>query len=182
MTRIGRGGRHVALVMLLLCACAAPPHPITTTRGAACRNDPFANVHDPTRLRLLQGCLTVTGTVVMADVNAHDHDANFDLRVDGGYGFTIGQGNRDRLFGLLHVEIVPADRPGCTRGLHLHSVNGMDVGTCTGADVPLPAEGEHVRVTGAYVVDVTNSWRELHPAWAVKRDGTPSAPVGHTSS
>jgi hypothetical protein len=47
--------------------------------------------------------------------------------------------------GTLVVEVIPAAR----------------------TQVPIPAIGAHVRVTGAYVTDLEHGWREIHPAWQI---------------
>lgn len=157
----------VASIALLVACTSSGASLVTSAPKGGCRTQPLANVHNVDRLRVLKGCLTVTGTVRRVVINPHDGDANFDLQTDPAFGYTIAPGNVARLQGWLHVEVVPADQAGCTPGTRLPDVNGLDVGTCSGAAVPVPMLGERVRVTGAYVLDGTNAWHEIHPAWEV---------------
>jgi len=69
--------------------------------------------------------------------------------------------------GGLHIEIVPADQPGCHKGELLVNPNVPGLGRCSGRFIPLPRTGQHVRAVGAYVLDTNHDWREIHPAWKV---------------
>jgi hypothetical protein len=80
--------------------------------------------------------------------------------------------NVGALGGLLVVEIVPADEPGCTAGQPPKPAHGSyDYGVCTGANIAPPAIGAHVTVVGAYVRDEDHGWAEIHPAWSITPDG-----------
>ena len=83
----------------------------------------------------------------------------------------------------LVVEIIPQHSHGV-----LFRTNNADAGGFN--DPPMPAPGDHVTVTGPYVID-TNSlhrilyqgraaenWAEIHPAWGIRVDkaSTPGAP------
>jgi len=108
----------------------------------------LANVHDPERLRVINPCLTVRGVVTEISVNPDDGDVTFRLSVDEPYGFLLNEENWRQVRGYLQVEIIPADQ----------------------ALVGPPIIGDHVRLTGAYVLDKQNGWTEIHPVWEVITD------------
>jgi len=97
----------------------------------------------------------------------------------------VNEVNRSQQSGNLVVEIVPADKPGCSVGQPPRPAAGTyDYGRCTGAGVPTPRVGAHVSVTGPYVLDSFHGWTEIHPAWAVTSMPSPSAtsPVPPTTT
>ena len=136
-----------------------PPNP-------ACRTgNPLANVYHPYRLLVQQGCLTVTGTV---DFSRHEGDGDWhiNVRLDSAYARLLNWGNEMYEHGDLVVEIVPADQPWCTPGEPPYPPSGdYDYGHCTGAAIPVPADGARVTVTGPYVMDADHGWMEIHPVW-----------------
>lgn len=137
--------------------------------AAACRpGDPLANVYHPNRLRVLQACMTVSGTVKTVR-SEDDGDVHFDLDLDSQYSSMLTAENFAAQHGWLVVELVPADEPGCTPGQPPKPATGTyDYGICTGADESTPPVGSHVYVTGPYVLDEDHGgWAEIHPAWAV---------------
>jgi hypothetical protein len=151
-------------------ATAAPP-----AAAAACRpGDPLANVYHEDRLSVWKTCLTVSGTVT--DVRAEDDgDSHVYLALDPPDATSL------KLTSLL-LEIVPADKPGCTPGQPPRPASGSyDYGHCTGADESDPAVGSHVSVTGPYVYDEDHHWNEIHPVWAISASpGVATAPAPTT--
>jgi hypothetical protein len=137
-----------------------PKHP--------CRARPLAGVYAADRLTLLSPCRAIVGTVREPFRNG-DGDDSFNLDPDRAYASMLNATNRDE--GGIHVEIVPADQRGCVRGqpVVVKGFDRPDLGVCTGAHVRFPRAGEHVRVIGAYVLDVSNHWYEIHPAWQITR-------------
>jgi len=136
---------------------------------SGCRNgDPLANVYHPNRLKVVQTCTTVAGTVKSVH-SEDDGDVHFDLALDSPYTHLLTSANMSEQHGWLVVEIVPADRPGCTPGQPPKPASGTyNYGMCTGADESAPSIGSHVYVTGPYVLDEDHQgWAEIHPAWAI---------------
>jgi hypothetical protein len=142
---------------------AAPPASSFPKRP--CRADPLAGVHSPDRLALKGRCRAIVGEVREVQSNP-DGDKSFNLWPDTPYAGMLNDKNRGE--GGLHIEIVPADQPGCVPGQAIKPISDLtDLGTCTGADVEAARVGQHVRVVGAYVLDVPNDWFEIHPAWKI---------------
>lgn len=153
---------------------------IPTASSAACRAEPLANVYHPQRLEVINGCITVSGTV---DDVRHESDSDFHIgvRLDQPFANLVNNVNAIDQFGDLVVEIVPADEPSCTVGQPPRPTAGTyDYGICSGADLAAPAVGAHVAITGPYVFDHAHGWMEIHPAWAI----TPAtvAPSSSTNS
>jgi hypothetical protein len=128
------------------------------------------------RFIVVKQCVTVTGTVVWAHYFNDDGDANFNVALDVPYKGMLAPGNYD-------VKYVPHNRPPVA-ALHLEavcqdpvtSVSGENVGACNGYNGPnfkpvLPKIGQHVMVTGRYLVEfpeVAGGLAELHPVYAIK--------------
>jgi len=121
----------------------------------------MANVRDPSRLKVVSACQTASGVVVRTHKEG-DADILVLIRPDPGSAHLLNAGNRAR-GGVLWLEIVPADEPGCTPGKH------VSYGICTGANVATPKVGAHVTATGPYVEDTAHhpTHMEIHPAWSI---------------
>lgn len=136
-------GIAVLLVALTLGPWAAAIAP------TACRNQPLAGVYHPARLHVISPCVTVSGTV-MAVRHEADTDYHINVQLDRQYAGLINQKNVVQEHGDLVVEIIPMDE----------------------SRVPAPRVGEHVTMTGAYVLDSAHGWMEVHPAWIINGRGT----------
>ncbi len=148
---------------------------------------PLAGVYLSGRLHLLDRCTTVTGTVDCFKAEP-DGDIHVRLRVDPQFARLLKPANSLQTCAghpgpHLVVEIIP-QRP---QGVLFRTNNAKSGGFITPAN---PAPGDHVTITGPYVID-TNSlhrilyqgraaenWAEIHPAWAigVDRPATPGQP------
>ncbi len=168
----------VCLLGLLASACGGSSSPVAVPHAAprasfprtGCRPHPLGGVHTPDRLKLLDACRAIVGTVKEARQNPEDGDAVFNLAPDRAYASMLNENNVKE--GGIHVEIVPADQPGCRKGERVVHGTIPDLGKCTGAHVRLPKNGAHVRVVGAYVLDIDNAWREIHPVWRINVVGS----------
>jgi hypothetical protein len=132
---------------------------------ASCRKSPLAGVHTPDRLRLLDRCRAIVGTVKEPEKNRGDGDWTFNLAPDPAYASMLNEKNVQE--GGIHVEIVPADQAACVKGQPVEHPGVTGLGECTGAHLKLPRTRAHVRVMGAYVLDVSNNWNEFHPVWKI---------------
>ena len=138
--------------------------------ATSCRSSPLAGVHDPSRLKIFKSCAIFVGTVVKAPRQYGDGDVVFNVKPDSGYEWMLNAHNLASDHGL-HVEVVPADQPGCTPG------QPVRYGICTGVNVVLPPLGARIRATGAYVFDSWAGPNELHPVWNVEiLSGNPPPP------
>ena len=109
--------------------------------------DVFISTYEPSRLRILDTCVTVEG-VVVTDINrAEDGDIYFDVKLDPQYEHMLSTGSWILRSGNIHVEIVPDDQD----------------------KVVIPEKGDRVRIVGVWVVDTDHgSWSEIHPTWYIE--------------
>src|SRR5581483_7012743 len=97
-----------------------------------------------------------------------DGDVHIGLDVDPQFKQLLNLDNLTAEGNVLVIELVPADRPGCTPGQPPRpAVGNYDFGVCSGLAIATPSVGEHVAVTGPYVRDGVHGWMEIHPAWAI---------------
>lgn len=158
---------------------ASPSHVPLTTRATlatstsnACRTDPLANVYHPSRLEVIEPCISVKGTVATVR-HEDDGDYHINVKLDSAYASLVNAGNVEYQGGNLVVEIVPADEAGCIVGEPPRPATGTyDYGVCTGANLFVPAVGARITVTGPYVIDHFHDWAEIHPAWAISTIGS----------
>ena len=124
---------------------------IQTKQGQYClQGNVFINTYDPSRLRILDTCVTVEGVVVSHPSKYTDGDITFDLELDPEYSHMLSIGSHILRRGRIHVEIVEGDQP----------------------NVYVPKMGERVRIVGVWVVDTDHgSWSEIHPAWYIEKIG-----------
>lgn len=156
-----------------------------TLQAGQCKwGPPLAGVYLSGRLRQLDRCRTVSGTVDCLKLEP-DGDYHVRLRVDDQYAALLRPANRLQTCTghpgpHLVVEIIPQHPEGV-----LFRTNNADAGGFIDPAIPTP--GERITVTGPYVID-TNSlhrflyqgqaaenWAEIHPAWAIRVD-QPSTP------
>ncbi|HUX22745.1 MAG TPA: hypothetical protein VMW69_16035 [Spirochaetia bacterium] len=133
---------------LILGSCAGLP-PSATVPRSGCRSDPLAGVYDPWRLHVIAPCVTVSGTVDYVKVEP-DNDWHVNLKLDPGEPLLTNWVNRSRKNGDLVLEVIPMDQ----------------------SRISAPTVGEHITVTGAYVLDLIHGWREIHPVWRLNDQGS----------
>jgi len=127
------------------------------------------------RFTVIKQCVTVTGTVVWVHYFNNDGDANFNVVLDSPYKNMLGPGSYSKVFAskypggpAMHMETV------CQGPVTSKSKN--NVGACDGYNGPnfksvLPKIGQHVMVTGRYLIEMPEmpgGITELHPVYAIK--------------
>jgi hypothetical protein len=127
-----------------------PPAIPTRTFGpdGCYQGDPLAGVWLPSRLQVLNPCISVDGQVIAVQLPVQgqgDGDLTFDIRVSGASQRLLNEANQRESNGGLHIEVVPADQD----------------------RLPVPAVGQHVRVQGPWVTDLVHGQNEIHPAWSL---------------
>jgi hypothetical protein len=140
---------------------------------------PLAGVYIPSRLQVVDRCMTLSGTVDCLKVEP-DGDIHVRLRLDSQFVRLLKPANELQTCAgqpgpHLVVEIIPQHPQGL-----LFRTNNADAGGFI--DPRTPAPGDRVTVTGPYVID-TNSlhrvlyqgraaenWAEIHPVWAIRVD------------
>jgi hypothetical protein len=140
---------------------------------------PLAGVYFPSRLHVVDRCRTVSGTVDCLKLEP-DGDVHLRLRPDPQFAGLLRAANSlqtcaDHPGPHLVVEIIPQHPEGV-----LFRTNNADGGGFI--DPRTPASGDHVTVSGPYVIDTNilhrvlyqgraaENWAEIHPAWAISVD------------
>jgi hypothetical protein len=111
-------------------------------------------VWQPKRLEVLDKCKTVTGTIVEKNADT-DGDEHMLLKLDAGQENLLKKKNYSKKEGNLVIEAV------CINHITRKSAKGVCKGYVN--QVQLPKVGDHVKVTGSYVIDSHNGWAEIHP-------------------
>ena len=123
--------------------------------AATCDPALWAHVYKPQRLTILQGCVTITGTI-MHRRHEPDGDWHIQFQPDAGELDPTNARNDAVQHGFLVLE------PIC-----IGTVKQKDAKKpCRGTpQITVPTVGEHVRATGSLVLDTSPShgWIELHP-------------------
>ena len=132
----------------------------TASPTSDCDNSLWKEVYDPDRLQVLEKCKTVTGVIEESNADP-DGDQHMLLKLDKGQKDLINKRNKKKKEGDLVVEVVCANNITRKRA----------TGACTGYTnhITLPSVGEHVRVTGSYVLDSHNGWTEIHPVTRIDK-------------
>jgi len=139
---------------------AAIPTAQPASPTSDCDNALWKYVYDPDRLQVLEKCKTVTGVIEESNADP-DGDQHMLLKLDKGQKDLINKKNKKKKEGDLVVEVVCANNITRKRAM----------GACTGYanHIVLPSVGEHVRVTGTYVLDSHNGWTEIHPVTRIDK-------------
>jgi hypothetical protein len=137
--------------------------------------DKFIKPEKESRLTVVKQCITVTGTVLWTHYFNEDGDANFNVRLDPQYKNMLAPGSYSQVFlqkypggPAMHMETV------CQGPVTSTSI--QNVGACDGYNGPdfkpvLPKKGQHVMVSGRYLVEfpeVPGGITELHPVYGIK--------------
>jgi hypothetical protein len=125
-------------------------HRATPTRSrppltCPARGDVLAGVYHPYRLHVLASCRSVSGTVKEV---RHEEDGDLHIYLDTG-GALTNSVNGSAQSGSLVVEFMARD----------------------GGHLPAPNVGDHISLTGAWVLDTDHGWNELHPVWSETLNG-----------
>lgn len=124
------------------------------TVQSECDPDLWKYVYDASRLQVLDKCKTVTGIIEETSAD-EDGDQHMLLKLDKGQKQLLTKKNKSKKQGNLVIEAV------CINNI----TRKKAMGACTGYvnHVQLPRVGDHVKVTGSYVIDSHNGWSEIHP-------------------
>jgi hypothetical protein len=123
-----------------------------------CDKSLWQHVFLPTRLRILNPCITATGIIKSIHV---ENDGDFHIKLLADNGSLINQANIKFENGDLVLEVI------CQ-----NPVSRSEVGSaCDNFNHPalsIPPVGSHVAVTGSYVLDTrNNNWAEIHPITSI---------------
>lgn len=126
-----------------------------------CDQSLWSHVYHPDRLQIIENCKTVSGIVDKIIVEK-DGDYHIRLDLDSQFSNMINDANVRGQHGDLVLEII------CE-----NTVKQQDaVEPCQGLNefVRIPVVGQHVEVTGTYVLDMEHGgWAEIHPVSTISQ-------------
>ena len=136
-----------------------PGHSSAQKDSKNCDKKLWNFVWEPKRLQVLDKCKTVTGIIVERNADS-DGDEHMLLKLDPGQEKLLRKKNYSKKGGNLVIEAI------CIN----HITRKIAKGICNGYinQVQLPRIGDHVKVTGSYVIDTHNGWSEIHPITKVE--------------
>jgi hypothetical protein len=122
--------------------------------AAKCDQSLWEYVYNPSRLHVLEACISVTGTVDEVRKEA-DGDFHVRFRLDHQFESLINEKNILRQQGDLVLE------PICQGKVRQADAEEP----CSRYNGPYfePVVGERYQVSGAYVLDADHGWNEVHP-------------------
>jgi hypothetical protein len=145
--------RILAFILVLIAVCALSCGAFAQSDSCNSTNK-WKHVYHPDRFIIEQKCLTVSGTI-FSILREADGDVHIRLTLDKGQESLLNQKNIDAQHGCLVIEII-----------YVHAVTQADaIDDSKGYqnDVYVPKVGQHVLVTGPYVLDQQHGWKEIHP-------------------
>lgn len=122
---------------------------------SSCDDTLWDYVYHPSRLKIVNDCTSVSGIITTIRVEA-DGDYHIGLTVDSQYQNLINDENIQNQHGNLVLEVI------CQKTVTQDSA----IEACSRylGHVDIPNIGDHVIVTGSYVLDLQHGgWAEIHP-------------------
>ncbi len=129
------------------------------TTATQCDQSLWEYVYNPGRLRVLDSCISVTGTVEEIRKEA-DGDVHILFRLDQQFESLLNEKNFARQYGDLVLEPICQGK-----------VRQADAAEpCSRYVGPYfePQIGQRFAVSGAYVRDADHGWNELHPVTSMR--------------
>ena len=137
-----------------------------------CDSSLWNYVYDPSRLKVVEQCILVSGTIKAISAEA-DGDYHILLALDPQYQNLTNSANTIFQQGDLVVETVCQNPVSQQNAIAACSNYG-------GTHFTIPPVGTNVRVTGPYVLDLHHfGWAEIHPVNSIQPTAnTPDFPIG----
>jgi hypothetical protein len=163
----------LGVILVILAGCgrptvsAVPPPPPTLPPAPVCDQSLWQHVYAgrmgsaQARLKVIQPCLTVTGTIFNAVVEK-DGDYHVRVTLDPQFAGLLNEKNMSGQSGHLVVEPICAKK--------VTQKDTIAEGVCNGFQQTIyqtSMKGKRVSITGAYVEDMEHGWREIHPVTSI---------------
>ena len=124
------------------------------TISAGCDPNVWKHVYNPSRLKVIDNCITVSGVITESHAEG-DGDQHLLLKPDAAQQNLLKKKNIQKKNGCLVIEAI------CINNISEKKVGGACKGYVN--HITIPKIGAHVKVTGSYVLDSHNGWAEIHP-------------------
>jgi len=118
-----------------------------------------SHIYNSYRLQIVKSCITASGTVDRV-IQEGDGDVHVRTILDQAYVNLTNSANDQYQYGDLVVEIICVNPPSQTDAIPA-SQNYTN-------QIPVPSAGQHITITGPYVLDTDHSyWAEIHPVYSL---------------
>src|SRR5437867_1013154 len=138
---------------------ASPPKTSSPSSGCSDPATINSHVYNPERLQVVKSCITASG-IVDNVIDEADGDVHIRLSLDPAYSNLTNSANDQYQYGDLVVEIICVNIP----------TQADATAPCQNYtnQIPIPIVGEHIIVTGPYVLDrAHHNWAEIHPVYSL---------------
>jgi hypothetical protein len=130
--------------------------------ASGCDDSLWQHVYHPTRLKVIEKCIQVTGTIHHIKREA-DGDDHIQIMVDPPFDKLLNDKNRSAQAGALVVEpvcegpVTQSDAVAACKDFH--------------SPVRLPKDGTQVTILGSFVLDTeaAHGWTEIHPVTSITK-------------
>ena len=129
-------------------------HGIAQTHAFPCDTILWEHVYHSKRLVVIERCETVTG-IIYSKKKEKDGDIHIRLRLDKGQEKLLNEKNFQQQDSCLVIE------PICVNEVFQADAKDACVGFVN--HIIIPKKGQHVRLTGTYIIDTQHGWKEIHP-------------------
>ena len=160
----------IGTFLLLALSSSAASAAVTTTPSftnstkstqGICDQSLWNHVYQPARLRVVDPCITITGTITKIGLDP-DGDTHVLLAPDPQFLHYINNVNVKQLNGNLMVEAV------CFHQIKPNLIDANAACRNYQSNIAIPPLHSHVQVTGSYVIDTeTGGWAEIHPVSSI---------------
>jgi hypothetical protein len=138
---------------------------ILANANSKCNGSLWKFIPTPSRLRVINPCISITGIVDVIRLHPPDGDTNLGIKLDSQYNYMLTKANYSNklMHGDMWIEMICQHKN--------VSDNPIKKGGCKGYSGPhfiVPAKGEHVKITGSYVLDIREGGHaEIHPVTSI---------------
>jgi hypothetical protein len=138
---------------------------ILANANSKCNESLWKFIPTPSRLRIVNPCISITGIVDVIRLHPPDGDTNLGIKLDSQYNGMLTKANYSNklMHGDMWVEMICQHKN--------VSDNPIKKGGCKGYNGPhfiVPSKGEHVNITGSYVLDIREGGHaEIHPVSSI---------------
>ena len=119
-----------------------------------CDTSLWQHVYHKKRLLLKEQCKTVTG-IVISKKKEKDGDFHIKLKLDKGQENLLNTKNLNNQDSCLVIEPICVNK--------VTQADALDFCEWCINHIFIPNKGQHVKVTGSYVLDSKHGWMEIHP-------------------
>jgi hypothetical protein len=145
---------------LVVVAPSSANNSTKSTQGI-CDQSLWNHVYQPARLRVVDPCITITGTITKISLDP-DADTHVLLAPDPQFLQYVNNVNVKQLNGNLMVEAV------CFHQIKPSLIDANAACKNYQSNIVIPPLHGHVQVTGSYVIDTeTGGWAEIHPVSSI---------------